>query len=169
MSASCPCERLYSASVKLIFMQLTQKDGFQHIHLAAFLFAVKHGGWQTALGWFHRTVFHQASPTAASPLIWPYTASELSHTPLCLQSKCFWKDLKVVFWICAKTGGKKTLLTHSLADETESIAQVILKSYSDYLFIQFCLVKESFSAGKTKDSRLYIRDWEKEIDESLWI
>ncbi len=59
ISALCLCERLCSASVKLTFMQLTQTDGFQHIHLAAFLFAVKHGGWQTALGWFLRTVFHQ--------------------------------------------------------------------------------------------------------------
>lgn len=76
MTTLCPCERLYSTLDKLTFMQLAQTDGFQHIHLAAFLFAVKHQGWQTALGWFCRAVFHQVcltSPTAGSPFKWPYT------------------------------------------------------------------------------------------------
>lgn len=44
ITALCPFERLYSTLDKLTFMQLAQTDGFQHIHLAAFLFAVKHQG-----------------------------------------------------------------------------------------------------------------------------
>lgn len=132
ISALCPCERLYSASVKLTFMQLTQTDGFQHIHLAAFLFAVKHGGWQTALGWncFPSGVLDVPNSCFTSYMtlhciravtqhVLRFSLSTHKHSALPSQSKFFWKDLKVVFWICAKTGVKKTLLTHSLADETE--------------------------------------------------
>lgn len=156
ITALCPCERLYSTLDKLTFIQLAQTDGFQHIHLAAFLFAVKrHLGdfaepfsircaWRPQQLVLYELLYDPTQHQSCHIALLQFSMSTQKHFRSAFT--VFWIDLKVVFWICAKTRLKKHCVPTAWLMKRNDAKYAFLSSYPEdllWLFIHSVLSGKS--------------------------